>query len=176
MSGRLWAGACLYRDGADEARLSFLAAGSAALDLPLAALSNALYHRPDRRPLADVLCCIREKQTIDQAGYLLSRNAERQLLSPDEMARRWRHYPQALEQAALIADLCQFSLDELSYEYPDELATGGRTAMQELTYHTWQGAKKRFPDGVDDRVKTYLQHELALIEKLQFAPYFPDSF
>ena len=174
--GRLWAGACLYRDGADEARLSLLAAESAALDLPLAALSNALYHRPDRRPLADVLCCIREKQTIDQAGYLLSRNAERQLLSPDEMARRWRHYPQALEQAALIADLCQFSLDELSYEYPDELAPGGRTAMQELTYHTWQGAKKRFPDGVDDRVKTYLQHELALIEKLQFAPYFLTVF
>ena len=176
VSGRLWAGACLYRDGADEARLSFLADESAALDLPLAALSNALYHRPDRRPLADVLCCIREKQTIDQAGYLLSRNAERQLLSPDEMARRWRHYPQALEQAALIADLCQFSLDELSYEYPDELAAGGRTAMQELTYHTWQGAKKRFPDGVDDRVKTYLQHELALIEKLQFAPYFLTVF
>ena len=106
----------------------------------------------------------------------MSRNAERQLLSPDEMARRWRHYPQALEQAALVADLCQFSLDELSYEYPDELATGGRTAMQELTYHTWQGAKKRFPDGVDDRVKTYIQHELALIEKLQFAPYFLTVF
>ena len=176
VAGRLWAGACLYRDGADEARLSFLAAESAALDLPLAALSNALYHRPDRRPLADVLCCIREKQTIDQAGYLLSRNAERQLLSPDEMVRRWRHYPQALEQAAMIADLCQFHLDELSYEYPDELAPGGRTAMQELTYHTWQGAKKRFPDGVDDRVKTYLQHELALIEKLQFAPYFLTVF
>ena len=176
VAGRLWAGACLYRDGADEARLSFLAAESAALDLPLAALSNALYHRPGRRPLADVLCCIREKQTIDQAGYLLSRNAERQLLSPDEMVRRWRHYPHALEQAAMIADLCQFHLDELSYEYPDELAPGGRTAMQELTYHTWQGAKKRFPDGVDDRVKTYLQHELALIEKLQFAPYFLTVF
>ena len=176
VAGRLWAGACLYRDGADEARLSLLAAESAALDVPLVALSNALYHRPDRRPLADVLCCIREKQTIDQAGYLLSRNAERHILSPDEMARRWRHYPQALEQAAVIADLCQFSLDDLSYEYPDELTTAGRTAMQELTYHTWQGAKNRFPDGIDDHVKTYLRHELALIEKLRFAPYFLTVF
>jgi len=176
VSGRLWAGACLYRDGADEARLAVLADGAQALGLSLAAVSNALYHRPERRPLADALSCIREKQTLDTAGYLLSRNAERHLLAPDEMARRWRHYPQALEQSAVIADLCHFSLDELSYEYPDELAPGGRTAMQELTYHTWQGAKKRFPDGVDDRVKTYLQHELALIEKLQFAPYFLTVF
>ena len=176
VTGRLWAGACLYRDGADEARLALLATEAAALGLPLVALSNALYHHPQRRPLADVLCCIREKQRLDDAGYLLSRNAERHLLSPDEMARRWRHYPDALKQAAVIADLCRFSLDDLSYEYPDELAPGGRTAMQELTYHTWQGAKKRFPDGVDDRVKAYLQHELALIEKLQFAPYFLTVF
>jgi error-prone DNA polymerase len=174
--GRVFAGTCLYRDGADEARLALLADGAKALDLPLVAVSAALYHRPERRPLADVLCCIREKQTVDSAGYLLSRNAERHVITPDEMARRWRHYPQALEQAAIIANLCQFSLDELSYEYPDELASAGRTAMQELTYHTWQGARKRFPDGVDDNVKTYLNHELALIEKLQFAPYFLTVF
>ncbi|NDA18026.1 MAG: DNA polymerase III subunit alpha [Alphaproteobacteria bacterium] len=174
--GHLFAGLCLYRDGADEARCQMLMAAAAALKLRVAAAADALYHSPDRRPLADVLTCIREKKQLDNAGYLLSRNAERHLIDCDEAVRRWRQVPEALDGARALADLCHFSMDDLSYEYPDELAPGGRTAMQELTYHTWQGAKKRFPDGVDDRVKKYLQHELALIEKLQFAPYFLTVF
>ena len=86
--GRVFAGAALYRDGADEARLAILAAAAAAHDLPLTAVGDCLYHRPDRRPLADVLACIREKQLLDKAGHLLSRNAERHIIAPDEMARR----------------------------------------------------------------------------------------
>ncbi len=175
-TGRVFAGACLYRDGADEARLVLLAEGAEALGLSLTAVSAALYHCPSRRPLADVLCCIREKQSLDSAGHLLSRNAERHLITPDETVRRWRHYPQALAQTTIIAGLCQFSLDELSYEYPDELVSKGRTAMQELTYQTWCGAKKRYTNGIDDKVKTYLNHELALINKLQFAAYFLTVF
>ena len=130
-AGRVFAGAALYRDGGDEARLALLSEMAAAQGLPLTAVSDALYHHASRRPLADVLTCIREKQRLDTAGALLSRNAERQILDPAEMARRWRHAPQALANAAELAGLCDFAMDDLSYEYPDEVSPGGRDAMGE---------------------------------------------
>ena len=171
-AGRVFAGAALYRDGGDEARLALLSEMVTAQGLPLTAVSAALYHRASRRPLADVLTCIREKQRLDTAGALLSRNAERQILDPAEMARRWRHAPQALANAAELAGLCDFAMDDLSYEYPDEVSPGGRDAMGELEYQTWNGAGERYPDGVPDKVAAYLERELALIAKMKFAPYF----
>jgi len=175
-AGRVFAGAALYRDGGDEARLALLSEMAAAQGLPLTAVSDALYHHASRRPLADVLTCIREKQRLDTAGALLSRNAERQILDPAEMARRWRHAPQALANAAELAGLCDFAMDDLSYEYPDEVSPGGRDAMGELEYQTWNGAKERYPDGVPDKVAAYLERELALIAKMKFAPYFLTVF
>ena len=175
-AGRVFAGAALYRDGGDEARLALLSEMAAAQGLPLTAVSDALYHHASRRPLADVLTCIREKQRLDTAGALLSRNAERQILDPAEMARRWRHAPQALANAAELAGLCDFAMDDLSYEYPDEVSPGGRDAMGELEYQTWNGAGERYPDGVPDKVATYLERELALIAKMKFAPYFLTVF
>ena len=175
-AGRVFAGAALYRDGGDEARLALLSEMAAAQGLPLTAVSDALYHHASRRPLADVLTCIREKQRLDTAGALLSRNAERQILDPAEMARRWRHAPQALANAAELAGLCDFAMDDLSYEYPDEVSPGGRDAMGELEYQTWNGAGERYPDGVPDKVAAYLESELALIAKMKFAPYFLTVF
>jgi error-prone DNA polymerase len=175
-AGRVFAGAALYRDGGDEARLALLSEMAAAQGLPLTAVSDALYHHASRRPLADVLTCIREKQRLDTAGALLSRNAERQILDPAEMARRWRHAPQALANAAELAGLCDFAMDDLSYEYPDEVSPGGRDAMGELEYQTWNGAGERYPDGVPDKVAVYLERELALIAKMKFAPYFLTVF
>ena len=175
-AGRVFAGAALYRDGGDEARLALLSEMAAAQGLPLTAVSDALYHHVSRRPLADVLTCIREKQRLDTAGALLSRNAERQILDPAEMARRWRHAPQALANAAELAGLCDFAMDDLSYEYPDEVSPGGRDAMGELEYQTWNGAGERYPDGVPDKVAAYLERELALIAKMKFAPYFLTVF
>ena len=175
-AGRVFAGAALYRDGGDEARLALLSEMAAAQGLPLTAVSDALYHHASRRPLADVLTCIREKQRLDTAGALLSRNAERQILDPAEMARRWRHAPQALANAAELAGLCDFAMDDLSYEYPDEVSPGGRDAMGELDYQTWNGAGERYPDGVPDKVAAYLERELALIAKMKFAPYFLTVF
>ena len=175
-AGPVFAGAALYRDGGDEARLALLAEMAAAQGLPLTAVGDALYHQPARRPLADVLTCIREKQRLDTAGALLSRNAERQILDPAEMARRWRHAPQALANAAELAGLCQFAMDDLSYEYPDEVSPGGRDAMGELEYQTWNGANERYPDGVPDKVAAYLERELVLIAKMKFAPYFLTVF
>ena len=175
-AGRVFAGVALYRDGGDEARLALLSEMAAAQGLPLTAVSDALYHHASRRPLADVLTCIREKQRLDTAGALLSRNAERQILDPAEMARRWRHAPQALANAAELAGLCDFAMDDLSYEYPDEVSPGGRDAMGELEYQTWNGAGERYPDGVPDKVAAYLERELALIAKMKFAPYFLTVF
>ena len=175
-AGRVFAGAALYRDGGDEARLALLSEMAAAQGLPLTAVSDALYHHASRRPLADVLTCIREKQRLDTAGALLSRNAERQILDPAEMARRWRHAPQALANAAELAGLCDFAMDDLSYEYPDEVSPGGCDAMGELEYQTWNGAGERYPDGVPDKVAAYLERELALIAKMKFAPYFLTVF
>ncbi|MCH2555305.1 MAG: PHP domain-containing protein, partial [SAR116 cluster bacterium] len=175
-AGRVFAGAALYRDGGDETRLALLSEMAAAQGLPLTAVSDALYHHASRRPLADVLTCIREKQRLDTAGALLSRNAERQILDPAEMARRWRHAPQALANAAELAGLCDFAMDDLSYEYPDEVSPGGRDAMGELEYQTWNGAGERYPDGVPDKVAAYLERELALIAKMKFAPYFLTVF
>ena len=175
-AGRVFAGAALYRDGGDEARLALLSEMAAAQGLPLTAVSDALYHHASRRPLADVLTGIREKQRLDTAGALLSRNAERQILDPAEMARRWRHAPQALANAAELAGLCDFAMDDLSYEYPDEVSPSGRDAMGELEYQTWNGAGERYPDGVPDKVAAYLERELALIAKMKFAPYFLTVF
>lgn len=174
--GRIFAGARLHRDGADEARLAIVAAAAAAHDVPLTAIGDCLYHVPDRRPLADVLACIREGQLLETAGYLLSRHAERYILSPAEMARRWRHYPDALVAAADLAALCDFAMDDLSYEYPDEVSPGGRDAMQELEFQTWNGARNRYPDGIPARVEEYLKRELVLIAKMKFAPYFLTVF
>ena len=175
-AGRVFAGAALYRDGGDDARLALLADMAAVAGLPLTAVADALYHTPACRPLADVLTCIREKQRLDTAGHLLSRNAERQILAPDEMARRWRHYPQALDHAGELADLCDFAMSDLSYEYPDEVSPGGRDAMGELEYQTWNGARERYPDGIPRKVEDYLNQELVLIAKLSFAPYFLTVF
>ena len=175
-AARVFAGAVLYRDGGDEARLAMLADMAKSQQLPLTAAGDALYHSPTRRPLADVLACIREGQRLDSAGALLSRNAERQVLAPDEMARRWRHWPDALANADALAAACHFAMDDLSYEYPAEVAPGGRNAMDELEYQTWNGARERYPDGIPEKVESYLQRELLLIAKLKFAPYFLTVF
>jgi len=176
VAGPVFAGAALYRDGGDDARLALLADMAAAHDLPLTAVGDALYNVPARRPLADVLTCIRLKTRLDVAGNLVSRNAERHILTPEEMARRWRHWPQALRHADELADSCKFAMDDLSYEYPDEVSLGGRDAMAELEYQTWSGARDRYPDGIPDQVEHCLKRELILIAKLKFAPYFLTVF
>ena len=176
VKGPLYAGAVLYRDGADEARIDLLAEMAHKTGLRLTAVADALYHAAERRPLADVLTCIREKQLLDRAGHLLSRNAERHLISPDEAMRRWRRWPDVMAAAAQLASQCRFSMADLSYEYPNEVSPGSRNAMQELEYQTWNGARDRYPDGIPDKVEAYLVRELALIAKLGFAPYFLTVF
>jgi error-prone DNA polymerase len=160
-----------YR-GDDRARIEALAQLAARAGSPLVATNAVLYHAAHRRPLQDVLTCIREKCTIHEAGLKLEANAERHLKPPQEMARLFAGYEDALARTVEIVDACTFSLDELKYEYPDEPVPEGKTPQSHLEDLTWEGARWRFPDGIPEKVRDTLVKELTLIEELDYARYF----
>ncbi len=161
----------LYR-GDDIYRLARLAHLAEACATPMVATNDVHMHDPQRRILTDVLACIREKCTIDEAGYRLFANAERHLKPGHEMVQLFAAYPQAVARTVEIAARCNFSLDELRYEYPDEVVDEGQTPQQTLVRLAWEGAANRYPAGVSDKVKAQIDHELALIDELNYAPYF----
>ncbi len=160
-----------YR-GDDRARIAALADLAARVGIPLVATDAVLYHAPHRRPLQDVLTCIREKCTITEAGLRLEANAERHIKQAKEMARLFKGHEDALSRSVEIADACTFSLDELKYEYPDEPVPQGKTPQSHLEDLTWEGAAWRFPNGIPEKVRDTLRKELALIAELNYAPYF----
>jgi error-prone DNA polymerase len=160
-----------YR-GDDRARIEALAQLAVRMNTPLVATGGVLYHAPHRRPLQDVLTCVREKCTINDAGLRLEANAERHLKSPLEMARLFKGHEDALARTIEIADACRFSLDELKYEYPDEPVPHGKTPQAHLETLTWEGAAWRFPNGIPDHVRDTIQKELVLIAELDYARYF----
>ena len=161
----------LYR-GDDARRIDALAELAAACRLPLIATNDVHAHGPARRRLQDVLTCIREGCTIHEAGTRLHANAERHLKAPAEMARLFARHPDAIARTLAVAEACRFSLDELAYEYPAEAGAHGRTPQEELVRLTGLGAAERYGDGVPDKVQAQLDHELALIGELGYAPYF----
>ena len=161
-----------YHRGDDDRRLEHLARLAASHGLPLVATGDIHQHDPTRHRLQDVLTCIREHCTIDNAGWRLEANAERHLKSPTELARLFRDHPEALANTAEIAERCRFSLGELRYEYPDEVASDGRTPRETLVALTWAGATERYPDGIPPKVRAIIEHELALIAQLEYEPYF----
>ncbi len=161
----------LYR-GDDAARIERLDRLAKKHGCMILATNDVHYHGAERRPLQDVVTCIREKATIATAGYLLNPNAERHLKSPEEMARLFARWPHAISATRELADSLHFSLDELKYEYPKETVPEGRTPQQYLEHLTWKGAKERWPDGIPDKVLKQLNYELPLIERLDFARYF----
>lgn len=168
----LYLAATHYRRGDDDRRLARLAALADAHDIPLVATGDVEMHDPTRRRLHDVLACVRERCTIDAAGRRLAPNGDRHLKTPAEMAQLFRNHPQALANAVEVAERCRFSLGELRYEYPDEVSDDGRSPQEKLEALAWQGAAQRWPDGVPAKVRTAVEHELALIDQLEYAPYF----
>ena len=172
LAGPLYLAATHYYRGNDSKRLQQLYELSQATGVPMVATNDVHYHTPERRRLQDVLTCAREHCTIETAGWRLAANAERHIKAPEEMARLFRGHEAAIANSVAIADLCTFSLDELKYEYPDEITESGRTPQAELEFLTWEGVKDRYPGGLPDSVKATLEHEIALINQLDYAPYF----
>src|SRR5258706_10359475 len=170
--GRFYRATAMLHHGDDRRRLRKLRDIARDLSVPLLAINDVLYPTPERRTLADVVACIREHVTLDSAGRLLEANAERHLKPPEEMARLFREVSEAIAETVRFADRIHFSLDQLKYNYPDEPVPKGKTPQRHLEELTWEGAAARYPDGIPGKVREALQKELALIAKLDYAPYF----
>jgi error-prone DNA polymerase len=170
--GRVWlaANASYGRNmRADLARRAGLARTH---HLPLLATNDILMHAPERRALADVVACIRESVSLDNAGFLLEANAERHLKDAAEMARLFEDMPQALDETIRFIDGITFSLDELQHDYPDEICAGFASEQEALEFFVRQGAAKRYPSGVPKKIEEKIAKELAFVEEKKFPAYF----
>jgi error-prone DNA polymerase len=168
----VWLAASLLYRGDDRRRLARLHHLAAKANVRLLATNEVLYHHPARRPLQDVLTCIREKTTIDAVGKRLEANAERHLKPAYEMARLFRELPEAIAETMRFASRISFSLDQLKYQYPDEPVPKGKTAQQHLEDLTWAGVDQYFGGKIDATLCATLRKELALIAELKYAHYF----
>ena len=162
----------LERGPHDERQLEQRLRTARQAGVPLVAAGGVYFHHPSRRALADVLTSVRAGCTVAEAGELLFPNAVRHLKSPAEMQALFARAPGALERTIEIARRCTFSLDELRYEYPEELAPPGQTPLEYLTALTWEGARQRYPSGIPDKTRQLLEHELKLIAELRYEAYF----
>ncbi|WP_417797625.1 error-prone DNA polymerase [Terasakiella pusilla] len=171
-NGKLWLSITRHFDGFDQDRLTFTEAVERDMGLPIVVTNDVHMHTRNRKALQDVLVCIREHCRLESAGYRLFPNAERTLKGPTEMAALFPDHPHWLAATVEIANACHFTFDQLRYEYPDEGSTDDETAQERLTRLTWEGAHKRYPNGLPDKITNNLNHELELIGRLNFAPYF----
>ncbi|MGJ7032673.1 error-prone DNA polymerase [Niabella hirudinis] len=174
---QLYLGAVCTYQGNDAKKLFRLAQLAQQLGIPMVATNDVHYHEAARRELQDVLTCIREKCTIQTAGYRLCQNAERHLKNEKEMLRLFRLYPDAIARTQEITDACRFSLSQLNYVYPEELTTEGRTPQQELEYLAWKGAQAKFDKAEmkpekRQEINTAIKEELAFMERKNYASYF----
>ncbi len=163
---------CLRRRAGDAVRLHQLAEMAGAAGMPTVITGDVLYHAPERRILQDVVTCIREGCTIDDAGFRRERFAERHLRGPAEMTRLHARYPEALARTLEIMDRCTFSLSELRYQYPDEADVPGETPQAGLERLVRESVPLRYAGGLPPDVARQLAHELRLIGELEYAPYF----
>ena len=168
--GRVWIGVELHAGPDDEARLDLLIALGEACGLPLAASGDVHMHVRARRPLQDVLTALRLKTSVFAAGHALFPNGERHLRSRLRLSRLYP--PQMLAETLAIAARCNFSLDELRYEYPEEIVPVGETPASWLRAETERGLQRRYPDGVPAGVRERVEHELALIAEMAYEAYF----
>ena len=168
--GSIWLAAS-RRFGQDDARrLALLSRIGGMEGVPLVAVNDVLYHGSDRRPLQDVLTAVRLGCTVAEAGRRLAANAERHLKHPVEMARLFEAYPDAIAETLVIADRSRFSIDQVkqNYKYPVE----SDDPQSELVRRTWKGAAEHYPGDVPNKVRKMLDHELAMIGRLDYAAFF----
>ncbi|WP_434516283.1 error-prone DNA polymerase [Dechloromonas sp. ARDL1] len=168
--GRLWIAAELHAGPDDAAKLADLQALGTACRLPLVAAGDVHMHTRDRRPVQDVLTALRLKTTLFEAGYALFPNAERHLRTRLRLSRLYP--PELLAETLKIAEQCEFSLDELRYEYPEEIVPPQHSASSWLRHETERGLQSRYPQGVPAAVQQRVEHELTLIAELKYEAYF----
>ncbi len=169
---RIWLGLRATYGPHGKWRMAQAQAAARKLRLPVLAVGDVLYHVPERRPLQDVLTCIREGRTLDTAGALLEANGERHIKRCAEMARIFHAAPEAIHETTRFLNGLTFSLDMLKYEYPEESHAGFASPQEALRAFAFKGAQNRYPDGVPEKVHKALDYELDLIAQLQYAPYF----
>ena len=168
--GRLWLGVELLTSGFDARRFALLETLGKTLDIPRVAAGDVHMHRRGRRALQDVLTAIRLNTPVHAAGFALFPNGERSLRS---LSRLRELYPAPLLSATLeIAERCRFSLDELRYEYPEEIVPARATPTSHLRDLTERGARRRWPAGIPQAVRDGIEHELRLIAELGYEPFF----
>ncbi|WBU59241.1 error-prone DNA polymerase [Paracoccus albus] len=170
--GSTFLGAAPRYDGSDQGHLDACARLAQRCSTPMVAIGDVLMHRASRRPLADVLTCMREGCTIDNIGRRALLNAERRLKGRADMERVFYRYPGALRRTLEIAARCSFSLNELSYQYPDEIAEGGEAPMARLTRLAHEGLARRYPEGAPERPQQLMAKELAVVAELDYPAYF----
>jgi len=167
---RAWLAVELLREGDDRGRLATLTRLGAELQLPLVASGGAQMHVRERRALQDLLTAIRLNTPITEVGHALQPSGERHLRPLTELERLYPH--SLLEETLRIAERCRFSLEELRYEYPEELVPAGESAPGWLRRLTEEGARWRWPEGIPEHVRDLIEHELALIAELRYEAYF----
>lgn len=169
-TGRAWVGLVLHQRAMDDIHRGSVEFVARNQDIPVVALGNVVMHVRSRKPLQDTMTAIRVRRPVHECGYDLTQNAEQHLRSRLRLANL---YPDdALAATVDIAGRCTFSLDELRYEYPDELVPAGFTPAAYLRQETYIGAQRRFPSGIPHKVQEQIEHELELIADLQYEPYF----
>ncbi|HVL58989.1 MAG TPA: error-prone DNA polymerase, partial [Burkholderiaceae bacterium] len=169
-AGNAWIAAELLSRGTDAAWLELLRAVQRRCGLPLVAASDVRFHVRSRKALNDVLAAIRLNEPLHALGLALPANAEQHLRSRLRLAHIYP--PELLEQTLEVASRCRFSLDELRYEYPEEIVPAGETPTSWLRSLTYRGAQIRYPHGLPPKVRNQIEHELALIADLKYEPYF----
>jgi error-prone DNA polymerase len=167
-----WLAASMLYTGEDRRRLKALMRLSRESKVPLLAVNDALYHHSNQRELQDIVTCIREHVTLDQAGKRLEANAERHLKRPQEMARLFRACPETIAETLRLTERMTFVLDELKQNYPHEPVPPGKTADGHLRDLTEAGLQWRYPGGVSAKVRALAEKELLFIAKGGIAHYF----
>ena len=171
-SGEVWLAAPFLYNGEDRRRIRQLKALATDTGARLLATTEPLMHHSDRRPLLDVVTCIREKKKLAEAGAVLAKNAERHLKPSDEIARLYKDAPEAVAESVRFLGGVHFSMDQLRYEYPEETADGFSDPQQALEALSWAGAQTRYPEGIPESVRASLTRELGIVGRIHYAPYF----
>ncbi|CAM3561418.1 Error-prone DNA polymerase [Bordetella sputigena] len=168
--GRAWMGLMARHQSRDDLHRAAVDDAARAGGLPITALGLAEMHVRSRKPLHDTLTAIRLGKPVSECGYALAANAERHLRSRLQLASL---YPaEALRQTLEIARRCTFNLDELRYQYPDEIVPPGTTPASYLRAETYTGAQRRFGERIPAAIAAQIEKELALIQDLRYEAYF----